>query len=65
MEKKLNHHYSQDHPGKKENRSVSASSKLFQTLEFSGRQERKISEQGAFEEVAWQSSGEEGVQVRR
>jgi hypothetical protein len=51
MEKNLNHHYFHGHPGEKMNRSVITFRKLFETLEFGGRQERRIPEQGPVEEA--------------
>jgi hypothetical protein len=64
-EKNLNYHYSQDRRGEKRNRSIIVFRKLFQTLEFDGRQERMIPEQRSVEEASQQLSGEEVVQVRR
>jgi hypothetical protein len=64
-EKNLNHQYFQDHHGEKRNRFVIAFRKLLETFEVSGRQERRIPEQGSVEEAGQQLPGEEGVQVRR
>jgi hypothetical protein len=49
--KNLNQHCSRDHPGEKRNRSVIVFRRLFQTLEFGGRQEMRIPEQGPIEEA--------------
>jgi hypothetical protein len=65
VEKNLHYQHSQDHPGETKNRSVSASPKLFQTLESPGGQKRRILEQGPVEEAGQQLPGEEVVQVRR
>jgi hypothetical protein len=63
--KNLDYHYSQGHAGEKRNRSPIAFPKLFQTIEFDGGQETKISEQRPIEEAGWQRSREKIVEVRR
>jgi hypothetical protein len=64
-EKSLNHYDSQDYPGEKKNRSVIAFRKLFQTLEFSDGQERRIQEQAPIEEAGQQLPGEEVMRIKR
>jgi hypothetical protein len=64
-QKNLSHYYSQDHPGEKRNRSITAFQKLFQTIEFSGRRERRILGQRSADEAGQQFPAEEIVQVRR